>query len=117
MRHHNEPIVGLSTSSWSRDSWAYGLKSISGLPTGKRSYDQNCNSRGHPKKMGSSAETFVMPVQRALYVTANTTEDQLNYGMSSSGASAIDLAKGTSYLGHESPSELQNMTQPNSHSK
>ena len=34
--------------------------------TRKRSYDQNCDSRGHPTKMGSSAETFVTPVQRPL---------------------------------------------------
>ena len=94
----------------------YGSKSISGLPTGKRSYDQSCISRGHPTKMGSSAETFVTPVQRPLYVTANMVEAQLNYGMSSSGASAIAIATGTSYLGHESPWELQNMIQPNSHS-
>ena len=103
MRHHNEPIVGLSTSSWSADSWTYGLKSISGLPTGKRSYDQSCNSRGHPTKMGSSDGTFVTPVQRPLYVAANMAEPQLNYGTSLSGASAIALAKGTSCLGHESP--------------
>ena len=66
--------------------------------------------------MGPSTETFVTPVQRPLYVAANTTEAQLNWRTSSSGASAIALTIGTSYLGHESPWELQNMIQPNNHS-
>ena len=66
--------------------------------------------------MGSSAKTFATPVQRPMYIAANTAEAQLNCGTSSSGASAIAIATGTSYLGHKSPWELQNMIQPNSHS-
>ena len=66
--------------------------------------------------MGCKEATFKQPVQRPLYVAANTALPQLYCGTSSNAASAIPLAYGMRCFGTEFPCDEQNITHPNNHS-